>query len=433
MALLWAVSECERFREKADGMDSADPLASFRGAFLPVLDRILYLDGNSLGPLPHATGELMVHAVRNEWGEGMIRSWNEGWFELPVRLGDKLAPLIGAGPGQVCFCDSVTVNFLKLAAAALKLQSDRTRIVTDDLNFPSNFYAADGLAGGTDGRHAVQVLESRDGIRLPVEAYAQAIDRETALVTLSHVVFKSGFLQDLEAITALAHEAGALVLADLSHSVGSVPVELDTWGVDTAVGCAYKYLNGGPGAPAFLYVREGLVERLPQVLTGWFGCAEPFNFERSYSPAAGIRRFLVGTPPILSMLAVEPGIDLLRKAGMQPIREKSIRQSQFLLELWEALLEPVGFELGSPRDPAMRGSHLSFRHPEAYRISQAMIEPDGGARPVIPDFRKPDNLRIGIAPLYLKFNDILEAVLRIREIVDTREYEHFSQTAGAVT
>jgi kynureninase len=250
-----------------------------------------------------------------------------------------------------------------------------------------------------------------------------AMGPETALVTVSHVVFKSGYLHDLKALTDAAHAAGALVLADLSHSVGSVPVDLGRWGVDLAVGCSYKYLNGGPGAPAFLYVRRELQDRLEPVLSGWFGSADPFAFEAAYRPAEGIRRFQVGTPPILSLRAIEPGIRLLREAGMKRIREKSLCQTGFLIELWERLLEPFGYTLGSPRDPAIRGSHIALRHPEAYRINRALIEPAGERRPIIPDFRHPDNLRIGVAPLFIGYSDLLEAVIRMREIVETREYE----------
>ncbi len=420
-------------RQRVRELDESDALAVFRNDFGRILDEIIYLDGNSLGPLPKAAAELMEQTIGTEWGKGMIRSWNEGWFELPERLGEKLAPLVGAGHGQVIFADSVTVNFMKLATAAIKFQTGRNRIVTDDLNFPSNFYALEGLSGFSQGNHQIRHLSSPDGLSIPVSAYEAAIDENTALVTLSHVVFKSGFLQDLEKICQIAHRKGALVLADLSHSVGSVPVELDKWGVDLAVGCSYKYMNGGPGAPAFLYVRRDLLARLPLVLTGWFGSANPFTFPKTYSAANGIRRFLVGTPPILSMRAIEPGLDLLNKAGIGRLRKKSIQQGEFLLGLWEAFLQPLGFELGSPAASTCRGSHMSFRHPEASRINKAMIQPAGNTRPIIPDFRRPDNLRIGIAPLYLSFENIYDAVQRIQEIVQTQEYALFSHDNSPVT
>jgi kynureninase len=247
------------------------------------------------------------------------------------------------------------------------------------------------------------------------------------------VVFKSGFLYDLTALCEAAHAKGARVLVDLSHSVGAVPIDLEGSGVDLAVGCAYKYLNGGPGAPAFLYVRKSLQELLVPALAGWFGARDPFAFDERYLPADGIRRFMTGTPPILSLRAVEPGIQLLREAGMAAIREKSVGQSEFFLEMWEALLQPHGFKLGSPRDPGQRGSHISLRHPEAYRINRALIEPTAGRPVVIPDFRTPDNLRIGIAPLFLRYAELVRAVERMVEIVETREFERFSHEQSAVT
>ena len=421
------------FLDMARQLDANDPLAELRQRFGEVLDQVLYLDGNSLGPLPMETRDLMERTVSAEWGNGMIRSWNGGWHDLPRRLGDQLAPLVGASEGEVIFCDSVTVNFHKLASAAMRLQRGRSRIVTDELNFPSNFYALEGLCQFVESAPVLHRIPSADGTSVPVKAYEEAIDDDTALITLSHVVFKSGYKQDLERITRAAHRHGALVLADLSHSAGSVPVELNRWDVDLAVGCSYKFLNGGPGAPAFLYVRQDLINRLPASLSGWFGCADPFAFEPGYRPAKGIERFLVGTPPILSMRAIEPGIRLLREAGMDRIRAKSVRQTELLIGLWEHFLHPQGFELGSPRDPEQRGSHVSLRHPEAYRINKAMIHPAGGERPIIPDFRKPDNLRLGVAPLYLSHTDIVHAVRRIQHIVESGEYRQHTHDADPVT
>ncbi len=423
----------QEYGTKAREMDEQDALAGFRKAFGTVLDEVIYLDGNSLGPLPRKTLLMLDHKVREEWGQGMIRSWNKGWFDLPLRLGRKLAPLIGAGEDEVIFCDSVTVNFMKLVAAVIQRDPHRTRIVTDDLNFPSNFYALDGLLKGSGNGREVLYLESPDGIELPADLFRDAITQDTALVTVSHVAFKSGYLHDLEAICEIAHSKGALVLADLSHSVGALPIHLNEWGVDLAVGCSYKYLNGGPGAPAFVFVRKELLEELPQVLTGWMGCADPFGFSRTYSPAAGMRRFLVGTPPILSLQAIEPGLDLLLEAGLEPLRRKAVQLSEFLLEMYEDWLQPLGFTLGSPLSPERRGSHLSFRHPEAYRINKAMIEPRNGVPPVVPDFRKPDNLRLGMAPLYLRFHDIYRAVQRVVAIVESREFEYFSHDGPTVT
>jgi kynureninase len=413
--------------------DRDDPLKGFREAFSSLDEGLIYLDGNSLGLLPSVTGELMREAVGAEWGRRLIRSWNDGWYDLPERLGNELAPLIGARKGEVCFADSVTVNLFKLAGAVLKDRPGRKRIVTDDLNFPSDYYALDSLIGLMGKKHELVRVSSPDGLTMPLEVLGEAIDEQTALVTVSHVVFKSGFLYDLRALCEAAHAKRVLVLVDLSHSVGAVPVDLEGSGVDMAIGCAYKYLNGGPGAPAFLYVRKALQERLIPAIGGWFGAEDPFAFNPEYTPANGIRRFMVGTPPILSLRAVEPGIQLLREAGMDAIRAKSVSQSEFFLQLWEAALEPLGFKLGSPRQADMRGSHISLQHPEAYRINRALIEPPAGRPVVIPDFRTPDNLRIGIAPLYLRHIDLVGAVERMVEIVETREYERFSHEPSAVT
>ena len=422
----------QSFLDRARSLDAADPLGKFRSAFTGI-DNIIYLDGNSLGPLPRETAELLDHSVREDWGRQLIRSWNRKWLALPETMGDLLAPLLGAGPGEVCFTDSVTVNLYKLSAAALARQEGRNEIVTDDLNFPSDLYTLDALVGMLGNRHSIRRVESWDGLTIDTADMVAAISEKTAVVTVSHVVFKSGFMHDLRAICDAAHARGALVLADVSHSVGSVPIDLTAWGVDMAVGCSYKFLNGGPGAPAFLHVRKELQETLQPQLSGWFGTRDPFRFNLGYEPAKGIRRFMVGTPPILSLQAVEPGIRLLNEAGMDRLREKSVRLSELFLELFDRQLEPVGFELGSPRDSTRRGSHIAFRHREAFRINRAMIEPQVEAPAIIPDFRVPDNLRLGIAPLFLSYTDIVRAAERIREIVVNREYEAFDHAAGPVT
>ena len=419
--------------DRARQMDQADPLSKYRHGFDGLSKDLIYLDGNSLGPLPTQTAKLVRENVNENWGKGLIRSWNAGWYDLPTSLGDELAPLIGAASGEVCFADSVTINLFKLAASALKHQSGRSTILTDSVNFPSDYYAMESLIGMLGNQHKLEKVPSRDGITVTTEDMVNAIDEKTAVVTLSHVVFKSGFMHDLESICQAARENGALTLIDLSHSVGSVPIKLKDWGVDMAVGCSYKYLNGGPGAPAFFYVREDLQNVLEPQLAGWFGTTDPFEFKPHHEPASSIRKFMVGTPPILSMQAIEPGIQLLKDAGIEQLREKSIRQSSLLLELFDTLLEPVGFKLGSPRDPSIRGSHLAFKHDEAFRINKAMISPPSGKPVVIPDFRIPDNLRVGIAPLFLGYEEIVRAAVRMHEIVANIEYERFSHEAEAVT
>lgn len=403
--------------EEARHLDAADPLTTFRERFVIDDPDLIYLDGNSLGRLPRTTTERLDEVVRREWGERLVRSWDEGWFEAAGRIGDKIARLVGADDGEVAPADSTSVNLYKLALAAVTARPDRPTILTDDLNFPSDLYILQGIAAATGRR--VRVVPSVDGIHGPAEALIAAMDGDTALVTLSHTVFKSGYLYDMAAVTAAAHRAGALTLWDLSHSAGSVVVGLGDAAADLAVGCTYKYLNGGPGAPAFLYVRRDLQEQLANPIRGWIGRRDPFAFALDYAPAAGLQRFLTGTPPMLSLSAVEPGVDLLLEAGMERLRERSVRLSEYLLALYDDRLAPIGFRLNSPRDPARRGSHVSLGHDEGLRINLALIRD----MKVLPDFRRPDNIRLGIAPLYNTFAELHGAIERLRRVVLDRLYE----------
>ena len=399
-------------------LDAEDALASFREAFVIADPDLIYVDGNSLGRLPRRTVERMRTAVEVEWGHDLIRGWNAGWYQAPARVGEKIAQLVGAGPGQVVVSDSTSVNLFKLTMAALAKRPGRDRIVSDVLNFPSDLYILQGCVRLLGDCHHLHLVPSAEGITVDQQALFDAMDERTALVTLSHVTFKSGFLYDAAAVTERAHQVGALVLWDLSHSVGAVPVKLDRWGVDLAVGCTYKYLNGGPGAPAFLYVRRDLQEEALSPIWGWFGQRSPFDFDLEYEPTEGVGRFLVGTPPILSLLAMESALDLLLEAGLERIRRKSVRLTSYLVYLVDTVLAPLGFVLGSPRDPARRGSHVSIRHPEGYRINRALIEEMG----VLPDFREPDNIRLGLVPLYTSFAEVWEAVDRIRQVVEEERY-----------
>jgi kynureninase len=399
-------------------LDQQDELAPFREAFFFPEADLIYLDGNSLGRLPGRTVERMRAAVEEEWGRDLIRGWNAGWWDSSRRVGDKIGRLLGAAPGQVVVSDTTSINLFKLAMAALGLRPGRNRIVSDVLNFPSDLYVLQGCVRLLGDSHCIHLVPSDDGMTVEPRALFDAIDDQTALVTLSHVVFKSGFLYDAQAVTERAHEVGAMVLWDLGHSAGVVPIELDQWNVDFAVGCTYKYLNGGPGAPAFLYVGRELQEEAVCPIWGWFGQGSPFDFELEYDPAEGISRFLVSSPPILSTLAMETGLDIVLEAGMERIRDKSIQLTSYLVDLVDAILVPLGFSLGSPRDPAQRGSHVSIRHPEGYRVNRVLIEEMN----VIPDFREPDNIRLGLAPLYTSFRDVWEAVDRIRQVVKERRY-----------
>jgi kynureninase len=418
-----------RGAEYARRLDSGDELARFREAFAIADPGLIYLDGNSLGRLPRQTAERLATAVTEEWGHDLIRGWNAGWYQASSRIGDQIGRLVGAGSGQVVAGDSTSVNLYKLVMAALSLRPGRDRVVSDVLNFPSDLYILQGCIDLLGNRHRLHLVPSTDGMTVDLPDLLDAIDERTALVTLSHVTFKSGFLHDAAAVTEKARRAGALVLWDLSHSVGVVPIDLDGWGADLAVGCTYKYLNGGPGAPAFLYVSRDLQERARSPIWGWFGQRAPFAFDLDYEPAAGVSRFLAGTPPVLSLVALEPALELTLEAGIERIRHKSVRLTSYLIYLMDAVLAPLGFRLGTPRDAEQRGSHVSVRHAEGYRIGQALIE----EMQVLPDFREPDNIRLGLAPLYTSFAEVWDAVDRMRRVVTEERYRNYSHERHQVT
>jgi kynureninase len=409
-------------------LDRDDALARFRDEFVIGDPDTIYLDGNSLGRLPKRCVDGMREAVERQWGERLVRAWGDGWFGAPRRVGAKIARLIGAHEDEVIVADSTSVNLFKLALAALHARPGRSKLVTDDLNFPSDLYVLQGVLPFAGDRR-LEIVRSGDGISAPIEALARTIDSDTALVTLSHTAFKSGYVYDMAAVTALAHRAGALVLWDLSHSVGAMPLALDESEADLAVGCTYKYLNGGPGAPAFLYVRRELREQLTNPIQGWFGQRGQFDFALEYDARPDIGRFLSGTPPVMSLAAIEPGIDLLLEAGLTRLREKSVQQTEYLIALWESLLEQRGFMLNSPRDAARRGSHVSFGHQDGWRIDRALIED----MHVLPDFRHPDNIRFGIAPIYISFAEIHEAVMRLVRVMDERHYAKYPRARTEVT
>ena len=417
-------------RAYAIELDRHDPLATSRQHFLIDDADLVYLDGNSLGRLSKVAIERVTKAVEAEWGRELIRSWNAGWWESPARVGDKVACLLGAGPGQVLLSDQTSINLFKLATAALSLRPGRKRIVTDLFNFPSDLYVLQGIARLLGDRHEIVRIGARDdGLTPDLAALEAALDDTTALVTLSHVAFKSGYLYELPSITEMAHRRGALTLWDLSHSAGVVPIELDRSGVDFAVGCTYKYLNGGPGAPAFLYVNTALSKDAVSPIWGWWGQKQPFEFGLDYTPADGVQRFLTGTAPMLSLLAMEAALEPLLEAGITRLREKSMRLTQYAVDLSDALLVPDGFTLGSPREPERRGAHVSLRHPDAYRINRALID----EMKVIPDFRAPDNIRLGFAPLYISFVDVWEGIERIHRVMTEKRYEKYPQQRLTVT
>ncbi len=397
-------------RADLEARDAQDPLAPFRERFdLP--EGVIYLDGNSLGALPKATVERIHALVTREWGQDLIRSWNlHGWIDLPQRVGDKIARLIGAEPGEVIVCDSTSANLFKVLAAALRLCPGRHVILSDTGNFPTDLYMAQGLVDLLSHQYELRLVDERDVL--------DAIDEDVAVVMLTQVNYRTGYLHDMATITRAAHERGALVIWDLAHSAGALPVDLNGCHVDFAVGCGYKYLNGGPGAPAFVFVARRWQEQALSPLWGWMGHAEPFALELEYRPADGVRRMLCGTPPILSMAALEVGVDMLLEADIQAVRRKSVALGQLFIQLAEQELAPFGFELASPRDPERRGSQVSLRHPEGYPIVQALI-----SRGIIGDFRAPDILRFGFAPLYVRYVDVWDTVAALRNIMETGAWD----------
>ncbi len=417
-------------REFAAQLDQQDTLVSYREQFVVNDPDLIYLDGNSLGRLPKSVIARMQKAVEEEWGTDLIRGWNKGWWESPVRIGEKIASLLGAAEGQVAVGDQTSVNLFKLATAALTLHPEKKRMITDTFNFPSDLYILQGIVKLLGNSHEIIRIEAQDDDITPdLAALENALNEDTALVTLSHVTFKSGYLYDMAHITELAHRKGALVLWDLSHSAGAVPIALDKCHVDFATGCTYKYLNGGPGAPAFLYVNQSLQNDITSPIWGWWGQSNPFEFDLNYRPAPGVQRFLVGTAPMLSTLAMEEALTPLLEVGMDALRAKSVLMTDYASFLTDSLLAPLGFSLGSPRDPAKRGSHVSIRHKEGYRINRALIEEMN----VIPDFRDPDNIRLGFAPLYVSFTDIWEGFDRIRKVVEETRYEKYPKQRLVVT
>jgi kynureninase len=397
-------------RDAAAALDDADPLRGFRDRFA-IDDDLVYVDGNSLGRLPRATADRLAKVVNEQWGRRLIRAWDEGWLELPVAIGDRLGTAaLGAKPGQVVVADSTTVCLYKLASAALDLRPGRDQIVTDFDNFPTDRYVLEGLARA---RGMELVFLRGDPCSGPTpEAVSELVCGRSALVTFSHVSYRSAHIADMAQITALAHEAGALTLWDLSHSAGSVPVALDADGADLAVGCSYKYLNGGPGAPAFMYARASLQSELRQPIWGWLGRHDPFEMEEGYDPAPGVTGLLSGTPPVLGLSAVDEGVKLVAQAGIGRIRAKGIALTELAIELVDARLASHGVSVASPRDPARRGAHVALAHPQAKRLCAELIE-----HGVIPDFRRPDVIRFGLSPLTTRFVDVWDGVETLRTLL----------------
>ncbi|MDI5977374.1 kynureninase [Amycolatopsis magusensis] len=396
--------------QRARELDETDPLYAFRDRFLPADEKMVaYLDGNSLGRPPRAALERLETLVRENWGGRLIRGWADGWIELPTRLGDRLGEVVlGAAPGQVVLGESTSVWLYKLLRAALALRPGRREIVTDRHNFPTDRYLVEGIAEELGCR--IRWVETELDTGPTVEQVAALVGPETAVVTLSQVDYWSAHVSDLPAITRLVHEAGALVVWDLCHSAGSIPLSLDADEVDFAVGCTYKFLCGGPGSPAFAYVRRDLVDEVRQPIWGWFGRRDLFEMGPGYEPADGVRRLLSGTPPVVGLAGVEAGVELIAEAGMPGIRAKAVALTEFAVQLFDDHLSPLGFELGSPRDPDLRGGHVTIRRADARELSAALIEAG-----VLVDFRAPDGIRLGLSPLTTGFEELYRAMEVIRD------------------
>ncbi|HGM4966300.1 kynureninase [Pseudomonas monteilii] len=401
-------------REHYLAMDSTDPLGRFHEQFsLP--ENIIYLDGNSLGARPVAALERSRQVVAEEWGYGLIGSWNEaGWRALPERLGDKVAGLIGANPGEVVVTDTTSINLFKVLAAALKVQagvdSKRKVIVTERSNFPTDIYIAQGLAELLDDGYSLRLVDSPED--LPA-----AIQTDTAVVMITQVNYKTGYLHDMKELTALAHECGALTIWDLCHSAGAVPIDLNGAKADYAIGCTYKYLNGGPGSPAFVWTSAALQDKVTQPLSGWWGHARQFQMETDYEPASGINRYQCGTQPITSLALIECGLDIFGQTTMEALREKSLALTDLFIELVQDRCAGFPLTLVTPLNHQHRGSHVSFEHPEGYAVVQALIE-----KGVVGDYREPRIMRFGFTPLYTRYVDVFDAVETLYSVLITESW-----------
>ena len=416
-------------RGACEDRDANDPLRAFREEFL-LPPETIYLDGNSLGPRPKGAAERAQEVIAEEWGTGLINSWNTAdWFGLPVRLGQTVSDLIGGGSGSAVVTDTTSVNLFKAASAALRVQAadspGRRVILTQRENFPSDIYMLEGLAAQLGDGYEVRLVDDAE----VTAGFPTTLSDEVALVVLTHVNYRTGRLFDMDATTSAIHAGGALVIWDLCHTAGAVPIDLAASGADMAVGCTYKFLNGGPGSPAFVWVAEALQNRVAQPLSGWMGHAEPFEMSPEYTPADGIRRFLTGTQGILSMSVAEVGLDIAARADMDAVRAKSLELSDLFIDLVESRLSEHPIEIVTPREHEHRGSQVSIAHPQGYEVMSALI-----ARGIIGDYREPSVLRFGLTPLYIGFTEVWDTVEALRDILDNRLWdapEH--RVRGAVT
>ncbi len=395
-------------RDECAALDAVDPLAALREEFT-LADGLIYLDGNSLGPVTRSARERVAQVIDHEWAEGLVKSWNgAGWMATPTRLGDRLAPLIGAHAGEVLVADTLTIGLAKLIGGALSLRRDRHVILTDIANFHSDIYIVRAMAHFADRDVVVRTITRED--------LAANLDGDVALVMLTHIDFRTGEMLDLAGITAQVHDVGALMLWDFAHSAGAVPLDVTGANVDFAAGCTYKYLNGGPGSPGFIYVRSSFQGILENPIPGWLGHARPFDFELEYAPASGMQAFVTSSPSIVALAVLDGALDVWNRVTIEKVRAKSLVLSDLFIDLVEARLPGV-FNLATPREHARRGSQVSLRHPHSYGVVQAMIE-----RGVIGDFRDPDIVRFGFAPLYLRYVDVYDAVAHLVEVIESEDH-----------
>ena len=397
--------------QSAAHLDADDELASYRDRFVGAESPLVYLDGNSLGRPLRVTGQRLRTFVEHEWGGRLIRGWDEAWMDLPTVVGDRIGAIcLGAAPGQTVVADSTTVLLYKALRAAVAARPGRHEVVLDRDNFPTDRYVAAGVADELGLSLRWIDVDTSAGVTL--EQVQEVVGEQTAVVLLSHVAYRSAWLADAPAITAAVHDAGALVLWDLSHSVGSVPLELDAWGVDLAVGCTYKYLNGGPGSPAFVYVAERLLDGLRQPVPGWMGHADPFAMGPGWTPAPGIRRMISGTPPVVGMLAVQDMLDLLEEVGMPTVRAKSVGLAEHVLRLTDDLLAPLGVGVATPREAQRRGGHVTLTHPAMREATARLWSAD-----VVPDYRDPGGLRLGLSPLSTSYDEVARGMTSVRDVL----------------
>jgi kynureninase len=417
--------------ETAKALDLDDSLSQFKNRFFHP-DNELYFDGNSLGKMPLAAQNQLVSSIQKEWGQGLIRSWNTHWLELPKRLSTKYSQLLGSHTNEIIIGESTSVRLYEVVHALLESKKFGPSLISDSLNFPTDLYILDGLARSFKEIHRIQV-DYKNEIEADLNQLKLTIKENPGIVCLSLVSYKSAFLYPMKMLNKWAMDHQSIIVWDLSHAVGAVSIDLKATQTRVALGCTYKYMNGGPGAPAFLYVQETLCSKLNNPIQGWFGHQKPFDFTTDYHPASTINRFAAGTPAVLSMRAMEAGIDTTLEAGIEAIHSKSIQLTESFIRLFETHLIPLDFKLESPTNPTHRGSHVTLSHPASWQVCQTLLAGSPTDPKMIPDFRPPNYIRFGFTPLYTSFEDIWHLVQRLKTLTDSKDYLKFNQSKPTVT